>query len=152
MFFCLNPSWQCLNPIMTEWWVPVKLSQNEQGVWIQDGSKWLNPTWQNFKMAAIIKLSQNELVKFFCVKWCQSSMAELAAFIRVKWEWMSLSQIELIWSSESEFQDAESKMVRIGSVEDGKFKPSSELWSELKMKWRWPYGWNSSGKFKMVAN
>ena len=107
---CLNPRWQCLNP-----------------------------TWQNFKMAAIIKLSQNEWVKLICAKWLNpiwpnwrwlpsSSWVRMKEFEsdwislsqsfvqngwiqdgwiqygwiqdgclhQVKWEWMSLSQIELV--------------------------------------------------------
>ena len=74
-----------------------------------------------FKMAAIIKLSHNELVKVFCVnvgnqswqvwvnlggntKIADSKMAifkmariQDGCHHQVKWEWMSLSQIELVW-------------------------------------------------------
>ena len=74
-----------------------------------------------FKMAAIIKLSQNEWVKFFYAdggnqSWqvwvslrgntimTESNMAKLkmsefkmAAIIKLSEEWMSLSQIELVW-------------------------------------------------------
>ena len=76
-----------------------------------------------FKMAAIIKLSQNEWVKFFCAnggnqswqvwvilkgntmmvesKMAKFKMAEYqdSCLHQVKWEWMSLSQIELVWVS-----------------------------------------------------
>ena len=74
-----------------------------------------------FKMAAIIKLSQNEWVKFFLCKWWEPILASVSEFERkklrwlnprwqiqdgriqdgchhqVEWEWMSLSQIELVW-------------------------------------------------------
>ena len=69
-----------------------------------------------FKMAAIINLSQNEWVKFFLCKWWKPILASVSDFERkyydgqiqdyqnqdgwhhhVKWEWMSLSQIELVW-------------------------------------------------------
>ena len=74
-----------------------------------------------FKMAAIIKLSQNEWVKFFYVemvvtnlgkcewvwedklrglnpRWqIQDCRIEEGCHHQVKWEWMSLRQIELVW-------------------------------------------------------
>ena len=83
-----------------------------------------------FKMAAIIKLSQNEWVKFFfqmvgrevwsevflvqmvgtnpgmCrvslrgktnIGWIQDGQIEDGCHHQVEWEWMSLSQIELVW-------------------------------------------------------
>ena len=76
-----------------------------------------------FKMAAIIKLSQNEWVKFFLCKWWGPilvSVSELqkkyydgwiqvgqiqhgriqdGSHHQVKWEWMSLRWIELVWVS-----------------------------------------------------
>ena len=49
-----------------------------------------------FKMAAIIKLSQNEWVKFFCAKWLNPMMAEfkIAAIIKLsqnEWVWVRLN-------------------------------------------------------------
>ena len=76
-----------------------------------------------FMMAIIIKLSQYEWVKFFLCKWWEPILASVSEFERkyydgwiqdgqipdgriqdgchhqVKWEWMSLSQIELVWIS-----------------------------------------------------
>ena len=68
-----------------------------------------------FRMAAITKLCQNEWVKFFC-KWWDPILASVSEFERknydgriqdgiiedgclhqVRWEWMSLNQIELLW-------------------------------------------------------
>ena len=87
---------------------------SEQGVWIQDGSVWIQhgrdqdgchhqveSEWmseecfcaekmaqsmmEEIKMAAIIKLSQNEWVKFFLCKMVESKMAEfkMAAIIKL---------------------------------------------------------------------
>ena len=53
-----------------------------------------------FKMTAIIKLSQNEWVKFFfrvLGKMAESKMAEFKMAAIKSEEWMSLSQIELVW-------------------------------------------------------
>ena len=74
-----------------------------------------------FKMAAIMKLSQNEWVKFVFCKWWEPILASVSDFERkyyhswildgqikdgriqdgchhqVEWEWMSLSQIKLVW-------------------------------------------------------
>ena len=47
-----------------------------------------------FKIATIIKLSQNEWVKFFYV---QIGPIKYGCHHEVKWEWMSFSQIELVW-------------------------------------------------------
>ena len=51
------------------------------------------------KMAAIIKLSQNEWVKFFFVQngWLEEGRIQDGWHHQVEWEWMSLSQIELVW-------------------------------------------------------
>ena len=51
-----------------------------------------------FKMAAIIKLSQNEWVKFILCKIveCKKQNSMLAAISQVEWEWISLSDIELV--------------------------------------------------------
>ena len=40
--------------------------------------------WQNFKMAAIIKLSQNEWVKFFCAKWLETYLAVFKMVAKIK--------------------------------------------------------------------
>ena len=51
-----------------------------------------------FKMAAIIKLSQNEWVKFFVQNgWNQDGRIQDDHHHQVESEWMSLSQIELVW-------------------------------------------------------
>ena len=47
-----------------------------------------------FKMPTIIKLSQNEWVKDFLVK---NGRIQDGCHHQVKWEWMSLSPIELVW-------------------------------------------------------
>ena len=52
-----------------------------------------------FKMAAIIKLGQNEWVKFFFVQnsWIHNGRIQDGWHHQVESEWMSLSQIELVW-------------------------------------------------------
>ena len=52
-----------------------------------------------FKMAAIIKLSQNEWVKLFFVQngWIHDGRIQDGCHHQVESEWMSLSQIELVW-------------------------------------------------------
>ena len=77
-----------------------------------------------FKMAAIIKLSQNEWVKFFFVQngWIHDSRIQDGCHHQVESEWMNLSQIELVWvrvlckmaeSKMAEFKMEELKMVAI---------------------------------------
>ena len=79
-------------------------------------SKMVKFKMAEFKMAAIIKLNQNEWVKFFCANganqswqvwvtierkyyhgWIQDGQILDGCHHQVKWEWMSLSQIELVW-------------------------------------------------------
>ena len=54
---------------------------------------------EEFKMAAIIKLSQNEWMKFFFVQngWIQDARIKDGWNHQIEWEWMSLSQVELVW-------------------------------------------------------
>ena len=81
----------------------IKLSQNE---WVKFflcqnelKSKMAKFMMAEFKMAAIIKLSENEWVKFFFVQngWIQDGRIQDGWHHQVEWEWMSLSQIELVW-------------------------------------------------------
>ena len=75
----------------------IKLSQNE---WVKFFlCKMSESKMVEFKMAAIIKLSENEWVKFFFVQngWIQDGRIQDGWHHQVKWEWMSLSQIELVW-------------------------------------------------------
>ena len=49
-------------------------------------------------MAAIIKLSQNKWVMFFVQDgWNQVGRIQDGCHDQVQWEWMSLSQNELVW-------------------------------------------------------
>ena len=71
-----------------------------------------------FKMAAIIKLSQNEWVKFFVQNgWIHDGRVQDGCHHQVESEWMSLSQIELVWvrvlCKMAESKMAEFKMVAI---------------------------------------
>ena len=77
-----------------------------------------------FKMAAIIKLSRIEWLKFFFLQngWIHDGRIQDGWYHQVEWEWMSLSQIELVWvralckmaeSKMAEFKMEEFKMVAI---------------------------------------
>ena len=58
---------------------------------------------QEFKMAAIIKLSQNEWVRFFVQNsWIQDDRIQDGCYHEVESEWMSLSQILNLKGSVSE--------------------------------------------------
>ena len=76
----------------------IKLSENEL-VWVRGLCKIAESKMAVFKMAAIIKLSENEWVKFFfCSKWLKPRWQNSSSWHhQVEWEWMSLSQIELVW-------------------------------------------------------
>ena len=90
---CLNPRWQCLNP---RWqnsrWLPssswVRKWMSEVFLCIMAESKMVE-----FKMAAIINLSDNEWVKFFLVQngWNQDGRIQDIWHHQVEWEWMSES-------------------------------------------------------------
>ena len=73
----------------------------------------------DFKIAAIIKLSQNEWVKFFFVPndWIHDGRIQDGCLHQVESEWMSLSQIELVWvrvlCNMAKSKMAEMKMVAI---------------------------------------
>ena len=119
-FFCakwLNPRWQNSRWLPSSSWVRmnefesywISLSQSQSGVRvflsdrkdnkmsaIQDGSVWIQH--ESFKMAAIIKLSQNEWVSFFVQNgWIQDGRIQDGCHHQVESEWMSLSHIELVW-------------------------------------------------------
>ena len=89
-----------------EWIFGMNAETRKQGVWIPRWPRWLNPRWQNSRWLTIIKLSQNEWVRVFL---CWEKMAETKSVLiqhgriqdgchhQVEWEWMSLSQNELVW-------------------------------------------------------
>ena len=91
-----------------------------------------------FKMAAIIKLSQNEWMKFFFVEngWIYDGRVQDGCHNQVESEWMSLSQIELDW--------VRVRMVGecfwVNMSEDNKVSESKMAVSESKM-----------AEFKMAA-
>ena len=69
----------------------VFLSESErrkQGVWIQDGSVWIQHG-SRFKMAAIIKLSQNEWVKFFIVQIVGTNLGKCEWVWEEKLRWLN---------------------------------------------------------------
>ena len=95
----------------------IKLSQNEQVKFFL--CKMAESKMAEFKMAAITKLSQNEWVRFSLCKMAESMMAEVqdGCHHQVESEWMSLSQIELVWvrvlCKMAEFKMADFKMAAL---------------------------------------
>ena len=101
-----------------------------------------------FKMAAIIKLSQNEWLKFFFVQngWIQDGRFQDGCHHQVKWQWMSLSQIELVWvrvlckmaeSKMAEFKMEELKMVAIIKLIRWNYFESGSEWRKSVFDWIW---------------
>ena len=96
-----------------------------------------------FKMAAIMKLSQNKWVKFFLSKWWERILASVSEFERkyydgwiqdgcqyqFRWEWLSLSQIELVWVSIR----MEGECLWVNLREDNKVSESKMAVSESNM-------------------
>ena len=68
-------------------------------VWVRVLCKMVESKMAELKMATIIKLSENEWVKFFFVQngWMQEGRIQDGCHHQVEWEWKSLSQIELVW-------------------------------------------------------
>ena len=101
-----------------------------------------------FKMAAIIKFSQNEWVKFYYVQigLIQDGRIQDGWHHQVEWEWMSLNQIELVWirvlckiaeSKMGEFKMTEFKKAAINKfIRFNLFESESE-WSESVFEWIW---------------
>ena len=78
-----------------------------------------------FKMAAIIKMSQNEWVKFFFVHngWIQDGRIQDASHHQVEWEGMS----EVIFL----FKMAESKMAQFNMAAIMKLSENEWVWVRL---------------------
>ena len=111
---CLNPRWQCLNPTWQNFKIMaaiIKLSQNE---WVKlICAKWqcLNLIWPNWRWLPSsswvrmkefesdwISLSQSFVQNGWIQDgWIQYGRIQDGCHHQVKWEWMSLSQIELVW-------------------------------------------------------
>ena len=84
-----------------------------------------------FKMAAIIKLSQNERVKFYYVQIgpIQYGRIQDGCHHQVEWEWMSLNQIELVWVRVR----VEEECFWGNLIEDNKVSESKVAMSESRM-------------------
>ena len=118
---CLNPRWQWLNLTwQNSRWLPPS-SRVRINEWSFFLCKMAESKMVEFKMAAILKLSENEWVNFFCSKWLNPrGRIQNGWHLQVEWEWMSLSQIELVWvrvlCKMAESRRAEFKM---DSIQDG---------------------------------
>ena len=85
-----------------------------------------------FKMAAIIKLSENEWMKFSFVQngWIQDGRIQDGWHHQIEWEWMSLSQIELVWVRVL-CKMAESKMAEFKMADIIKLGKNEWVWVRL---------------------
>ena len=133
-----------------------------------------------FKMAAIIKLSQNEWVKFFCAKWLNprwqnsrwlssSSWMRMNewSFFCAKWlnsrwlpssSWVRMNQFESIWISLSQ------RFVQNSWIQDGRFQDGCHhqvnqielVWVRVRVEWE--YFWmnlredSKVSEFKMAVS
>ena len=120
-----------------------------------DECKMVELKMAEFKMVAIIKLSQNEWVKFFFVQngWMQECRIQNCCHHQVESEWMSLSQIELVWvkvlckmaeSKMTELKMVEFKMAAIIKLHEKEwvgvrlnYFDSESEWSESVFEWIW---------------
>ena len=123
----LNPRWQCLNPTwQNSRWLPSSswVRMNKWIFFVQNGCiqdsriqvgcnyeielewtsefflcKMAESKMAEFKMAAIINLGENYMSEvYFCANdWIQDGRIQDGCHHQVKWEWMSLGQIELVW-------------------------------------------------------
>ena len=134
-----NPTWQNSRWLPSSSWVRMNMFVSDWISLSQSLCKMAVSKMAEFKMAAIIKLSQNELVwvrvrvKWECfsmnlrednemseskmaVSECQYGRIQDRCLHQVKWEWMSFCQIELVWVrsewSESVFQWIWKKITR----------------------------------------
>ena len=98
----------------------IKLNENERLKFFFL-AKWMNPTWQNLSWLPLSSWVRENEWSFFLCKWWEPILASVSDFERkyyhgwiqhsqiqdgriwdschhqVRWEWMSLSQIELVW-------------------------------------------------------
>ena len=108
-------------------------------------------------MADILKLSENEWVKIFFVQngWLEEGIIQDGWHHQFEWEWMSFSQIELVWVRVL-CKMAESK---IGRIEDGcHHQVESEWMSEVyfvQNGWleesRIQYGWHHQVEWEWMS-
>ena len=84
----------CHHQVESGW---MTLSQIELvGVRVLRKMEWESKMAVNLNIAAIIKLSQNPMM-WSLFLWIQDGRIQYDCHHQVKWEWMSLSQIELVW-------------------------------------------------------
>ena len=89
---CLNPRWQCLNPTWhISRWLPSSswVRMNEWSFFCANGRNQCWQVWVSFREKT--KMAESNKVEF---KLAEFKMADHHQF---RWEWMSLSQIELVW-------------------------------------------------------
>ena len=157
---CLNPRWQCLNPTwqssrwlsssnwvrMNKWSFVCKMAESKMAEFKMDAE---------FKIAAIIKLSQNEWVKVFFVQngWIQNGRIQYHCNHQVESEWMSevyfckkwlnprwlpssswvrMNDFESDWISWSQSFE-ENAWIQDGRIEDSRI----QYGCHHQVKWEW---------------
>ena len=118
-----SSSWVRMNEFESDWislsqsqnWERMFLSESEirkQDGWMQDGSV-SESNMAEFKMVAIIKLSENESIKFFCAKWQNSRWLPSSSWVRMN-EWKfsvhivgtNLGKCEWVWEGKLRWLNA----------------------------------------------
>ena len=88
-----------------------------------------------FKMTAIINLSENAWVKFFCANgWIQDGRIQDGCHHQVESEWMTLNQIELDWIRVL-CNMAESKMAEFKMAAIIKLSENEWVWVRVRVVW-----------------
>ena len=101
-----------------------------------------------FKMSDIIKLGQNEWVMYFFVQngWIQDGRIQDVWHHQVESEWMSLSQIELVWVRE-EWECFWVNLREDNKVSESKMAVAESTMAEFKMAANIKLGQNEWVKF-----
>ena len=136
----------CHHQVESEWISEVYFVQND---WIQDGQiqdgchhqvdwEWIREVFlckmveskmSEFKMAAIIKLSQNEWVKFFLCKWWGRDQSWQVCFFY----WNGENQSWQVWvSMRGKTKMVESKMAKLKKAAIIKLSENEWVWVRLK--------------------
>ena len=102
--------------------------EEEQGVWIQDGSGWIPSSWQNSRWLIDhqVWVRMNEWSVFFVQNgWIQDGRIQDGCYPEVEWEWMS----EVFFVQNGWIQD--------GRIQDGwHLKLSENEWmNEFESEW-----------------
>ena len=146
---CLNPTWQCLNPTWQNSRCLPSSCWFRMNEWSCFLCKMAESKIEDFKMAAIIRLSQNDWVKFFVQNgWMKDGRIQDGWNHQVEWEWKSLSQIELVWVRvRVEWECFWVNLREDNKVSESKMAVSESKMAEFKMAIIIKLSQNERGKF-----